>query len=506
MTGYFTIAHNDEVYTSILTKCSTIPERVYWKWFLRLSEIPRPSYHCLPFSDWVLSQAKSLHLEACRDKSNNVCVHIPSSKGYEAAPAVILQAHMDMVASVIEGKDFDFTTTPITVLFKDKVLCADGTTLGADDGAGMASLFSVMELHDTFLHPKVECLFTTDEEPGLLGAIELKEGELFESAKYLINVDSEDWGELCVSSAGCAQRNMTHQITRTCATGDLVEIKVDNFVGGHSGGEIHKQRASALKWLVALVLQTNAIQQDIKLVQFSAGHTDNAIPMKGVMSLILPNGEEYMKKAKEYHTALCTLYKGAENEEGPKLDIKVTQNVTMNALTLTDSVNFLYLLKDIPHGVIKFSDDVPDLVETSNSLSIGKIDDDKTFICTLSRSADNNHLAEVVQSIEILAKFHKYVIEVPTPDIGGWPAAVASKLVEETKKTYKELYGQDMKVMAIHAGLENSIVLNQYPNMKLESISIGPTCKDVHTPQETIEIESGNKLLDLVFALLSKLN
>lgn len=503
MSSPFALQRSNVAYEQLLKHCHNEFQKTYWKWFVALSEIPRPSYHCGPFSEWVMKQADKLGLRAKTDKAKNVCVHIPASKGHENAPGVILQAHMDMVASVVDGKEFNFETTPITLIVNDTHITADGTTLGADDGAGLASLLSLMELRDQFEHGPIEALFTTDEEPGLLGAMELKEGELFDSAKYFINVDSEEWGEVCISSAGCAQRNITVPFTRELATGDLVTVSLEGFKGGHTGAEIHTQRANALKWMVRMVLHQNPLKQSIRLVDFKAGHTDNAIPTKAYAEFIVPDGEAFKKYLENNHSAYVTIFSGAE--EAPAMKVTVNKGVTMNAAKLVDSANILFLLNNIPHGVIRFSPDVPDLTETSTSLSVAKMGENSIDIIILSRSANNDYLADCVKAIERLASVHNATIVTPTPDIGGWPALPNCHLLDSIKKVYKQLYHSDMAVTACHGGLENSIILNQYPSMNLESISIGPTCKDVHTPAETLEIESGNKLLDLICALTTEL-
>ena len=501
----FTLERNTEIYNKLIQTCVNDNQKVYWKWFVSLSEVPRPSYHCKPFSQWILQQASQLELKSNIDKSDNVCVHIPPSPGYENSPHVIIQAHIDMVENVIDGKTFDFKTTPITLLVDGNIITADGTTLGADDGAGLACLFTLMEIHKSFEHAGIECLFTVDEEPGLLGALELKEGELFESAKYFINVDSEEWGECTISSAGCAQREMSVKIEREIVKGDYVTFAVEGFKGGHTGAEIHTQRANALKWIVDILLNENPFKQHLRIVHFNSGHVDNAIPTKGRVGIIVPNGNELKEKVLRYHNAYSILY--TEAEENPKIEITVEQNVEKNALTLTHTANLLHLLKCIPHGVVRFSPDVDNLTETSTSLSIARIEEteNELFICTLSRSADNEYLKCITESVEKIAKNHGAQITIPTPDIGGWPANPHCRLLDEIKRVYKKMFNQEMAVTACHGGLENSIILNQYPSMKLESISIGPTCRDVHTPNEIMEIDTANKLVDLVCRLLAAL-
>ena len=206
-----------------------------------------------------------------------------------------------------------------------------------------------------------------------------------------------------------------------------------------------------------------------------------------------------------YHNAYTALYCGAE--ENPVIGITVQKNVEKNALTLVHSANMLHVLKYIPHGVVRFSPEVDDLTETSTSLSIARIEESENelFICTLSRSANNDYLKYVTQSVEDIVKNHGAKVTIPTPDIGGWPANPNCRLLDEIRETYKKLYHEEMQVTACHGGLENSIILNQYPSMNLESISIGPTCRDVHTPNEVMEIDSANKLMDLVCALLASL-
>ncbi|KAL7718981.1 Aminoacyl-histidine dipeptidase [Entamoeba marina] len=501
-TSPFTLSRNAVLFEELKKQTKSEIQQNYWKWFLLLSEIPRPSYHCNAFADWLVSQAKKFNMKYSRDEMSNVCIHIPASPGFEKSPAVILQAHMDMVATCVDNKTFNFVDTPITVLLNGSTLTADGTTLGADDGAGLACLLSLMEDNSKFKHAAIEALFTVDEEPGLLGALALKEGELFESAKYLINVDSEEWGEVTISSAGCAQRKFTIPVSKKETTGNRVTISLEGLRGGHSGAEIHAGRANALKMVVEALLMNDPRKQQIRIEEFTSGHTDNAIPMKGFCKVFVENGEVFKVDIEKALVAWKTLYGCVE--ENIKFNVTVENNVNGNVMSVVDSANLLLLLKSIPHGVVRFSSDVEGLTETSTSLSICNVAD-TCEIVTLSRSADNQYLDSLVVSIEKLAKLHGAKIEIPTPDIGGWPAMPNCNLLNKLKESYKELYGKEIIVSACHGGLENSIILNQYPNMKLESISIGPTCKDVHTPDEILDVESGNMLLDLLFNLLEKL-
>ena len=497
----FQLERNNAIYEEIIKSCNTKFQKTYWKWFVLLSETPRPSYHCEKVACWVEEVAKKLGLESKKDKSNNVCVHIPPTEGIQSE-GVILQAHLDMVASVRDGKKFDFENTPITLKIKDGFIYADDTTLGADDGAGVSCLLSLMELRNEFKHGPIEALFTTDEEPGLLGALELKEGELFKTAKYMINVDSEQWGECTISSAGCAQRNITIPFKRSKCHGDLVTMKIQGLTGGHTGEEINQQRANALKWLVEMLMHRNLSAHPFQIVEFQAGHTDNAIPTKGYMKLLVKDGEDMKAMLEKIHKCYAEVFEATDS--GIQYTIEVEKNVDAEAGSVVDSMNAMLLLKAIPHGVVRFSNEVPGLVETSTSLSIATIKDD-FVITTLSRSADNEYLADITKTIEILVGLFNAKITIPTPDIGGWPAKPDCHLVDVIKKVYHDLYKTDMKITACHGGLENSIILNQYPSMDLESISIGPTCSNVHTADEHIEIESGNKLLDLVCALVTGL-
>ena len=277
------------LYETLASRSADEKHRSYWKWFLAVSEHPRPSMHCAPFVDWLSGVVSAIGLPTSRDAADNFCVHVP---GTRAGPAVILQAHIDMVEAVDKGKAFDFATCPIDVVLKGDVLAADGTTLGADDGAGLACLLVMMELRETFQHPPLELLFTTDEEPGLFGAMALRDGELIPSAKYLINVDSEDWGEVVIGCAGCAQRLITLPVTREEATGAVVEVTVDNFVGGHTAAAIDQFRGNALQWVEELLLRVP--DPSLRLVEINGGHADNAIPVHCTATALVADGAKFV--------------------------------------------------------------------------------------------------------------------------------------------------------------------------------------------------------------------
>ena len=244
-TELFNTENANTTYNDLIKLCPDDISKMYWKWFVALNQHPRPSGYMEEVSNWVLEMAKKIGLESKKDKANNVVVYIPASEGMESKPIVCLQAHLDMVSAVAEGYSFDFEKQPIQMKVEGELLKSINTTLGADDGAGVACCLTVMENWKNFKHPRIDVLFTTDEEPGLLGAFELKEHELVrDDCKYLINVDSEQWGEVTVSSAGCAQREITIELPKQKIEQGKKGIKVNikELKGGHTGADIHLEK------------------------------------------------------------------------------------------------------------------------------------------------------------------------------------------------------------------------------------------------------------------------
>ncbi|EKE40961.1 hypothetical protein ENUP19_0162G0015 [Entamoeba nuttalli] len=510
----FKYEHSMEMYNQLCNICKDEGSKVYWKWFLALDEIPRRSGAREAPSNWLIEIAKKSGLEYKVDKEKNICIYVPASKGFEDKPSVCIQGHYDMVGTVAAGVQHDFTKDPIKMKLEDGILSAQGTTLGGDDGTGVACGLAYMELRDKFQHPALELLFTADEEIGCLGAAGLVPGELLtEKCKYLINVDSEDWGEVTISSAGTAFRVGKVPVKFENAKSGLtsINIVVEKFNGGHSGVDIQHQRANALKWVVDLIIHSPSLlrvnKHQYHIVKFEAGHAHNAIPSHANVTIAVPNeiAEAVMKEIKANHEALTTLYSGTSDVK-PEINVSSTPLAEgTQIVSYTSTCNCLQLVEKLPHGVLRFSEDVEGLVETSQSVSIGKLEGNTFNITIFARSSKDEDMLTLVEADYKMFKCHGATFEKAVDDACGWPAEPNNHLLKTLKECYKEMYKSEIKTVAIHAGLENSIIMEKYKNLNLHSISLGPSVHDVHTPKEHVHVETATQLYALLISVMEKL-
>ena len=510
----FKYDHSMEMYNKLSAICPEEGAKVYWKWFLALSEIPRQSGHRDLPSEWLISIAKQSGLEYKVDKEKNICVYVPASKGYENKPSVCIQGHYDMVGTLAAGVEHNFQKDPIRTQLENGILSAIGTTLGADDGTGVACGLAYMELRDTFNHPAMEIMFTADEEIGCLGANGLQFGELItEKCKYLINVDSEIWGEVTISASGTCLRiaKVPVQFEKSKNGYSMIEIVLEKFIGGHSGIDILHQRPNAVKWIVDLIIHSKSLLRNNKhpyhIVHFDAGHAHNAIPSHAKVTIAVENEivENVIEEIKRNHEALSILYKGSyEMDPEMKITSKPIES-EIDVLTYTSTANIFQLLEKLPNGVLKFSFDVEGLVETSQSIGVGKLENDYFKIMMFARSSKDEDMWGLMQANIDMIKCHGGSIEQPAGDKLGWPADPTSHLLSVVKDSYRKLFNDEIKPVAIHAGLENSIIMEKYKQSNLQSISIGPTCIDVHTPKEYVIVETATKLYQLLIQVMESL-
>eukprot|EP00033_Pygsuia_biforma_P000433 GCRY01000515.1.p1 GENE.GCRY01000515.1~~GCRY01000515.1.p1 ORF type:complete len:565 (+),score=178.49 GCRY01000515.1:160-1695(+) len=503
----FKCEHSHKIFKDL---CEVSPKESHcmWKYLCAINEIPRGSGKTEKVRAWLQEIGAKLGAEVAVDKAGNVSLRVPASKGKESIPSVIFQGHYDMVHTKSSTSTHNFDTDPIKMMIDPtdpSKLTADNTTLGADNGHGVACCLAIIENKDAFEHGPIECLLTKDEEIGLVGANALNPEEkiITDKAKYLVNIDSEEWGMICVSSAGTAQRQMKVKIEREPLTPDFAVIDgyLCDFMGGHSGVQIHEGNANATKWAVALMTHAGA---DARLIALDGGHAHNAIPSSVRFQIAVPTAsvEEVMKKMEKEHAHLLETYKAAEIKI-PKLELK--KGEAKNSLTKVYTQNVLSILNAIPHGVFRYSLSVPGLVETSQNLCIAKLHDTEFEAQVFARSADNEMMKKAVDSFACLCKIHDAECSVMGDDTGGWPADVNSKLLKITKDTIKDLYKMDCEVGAIHAGLENSVIMNKFAALNLESISMGPTIQKPHTPDETVDIDSGSKVYVVAVEIAKRL-
>ena len=475
--------------------------KAVWENFYQLTQIPRPSGKRKQIADFFVNYGKSLGLETLQDEIGNVLIRKPATPGMEGHPGVILQAHMDMVPQKNGDKVFDFEKDPIEAYIEDngQWVTANGTTLGADDGIGAAIAMAILA-DKNVVHPPLEALFTIDEETGMFGANDLKGGWL--QGKYLLNLDNEDEGELCVGCAGGIDTTATfaYQPVET-EEGDIaLRIELKGLKGGHSGCDIHLQRGNAIKLLVR-VLKDAVANYEARLASIDGGSLRNAIPREASAVITIPadSYQDLQDMIDRYEDLYLREYAGVDDGitlkatevECPKTEIpEEIQDCLIHALTLC------------PHGVYRMIPERPDVVETSNNLAMVKTVEGKVTCYCLTRSSVESRKEEL-QSI-IQSAFSLAGAEVVfTGGYPGWQPNFHSTLQQKMVETYKKEFGEDARVVIIHAGLECGIIGSKYPGM--EMIAFGPTIKHPHSPDERVEISTIAKTYRYVEAILKAL-
>jgi dipeptidase D len=466
--------------------------KLVWGLFDEITKVPRPSKKEEKIGKYLVEFAQKHNLEHQCDAIGNVVIRKAATKGYEDRPTVVLQAHTDMVCEKNSDKVFDFENDAIQTYIDNGWVKADGTTLGADDGIGIAAALALL-IDESVAHPALEALFTVDEETGLTGAFNLGEGMV--KGKYLINLDSEDEGEVFIGCAGGIDTLAYLPLETVSAPADYAyyKVAVSGLLGGHSGDDIDKGHANSNKW-AARIAERAARLFGAELSYFDGGNLRNAIPREAYVVLGVPSAKatEFECDIKAFGEALCAEF--AIVEKGAKVDI---QKVDVPATVLSEQTqrNLLLALLSVPSGVLAMSAAMPGLVETSTNLASVKFADDKIVITTSQRSSVES--AKEYAKLQVESAFVAAGCDVVHSDgYPGWAPNPNSKLLECTKDAYKKLFGAEPKVRAIHAGLECGLFLEKYPH--LEMVSFGPTLRGVHSPDERLEIATVDKFWKLL--------
>ncbi|WP_106829549.1 aminoacyl-histidine dipeptidase [Parabacteroides pacaensis] len=458
---------------------------IVWKYFHEITQVPRPSKKEGKMIQYLESFAAKHNLELKKDKSQNILIKKPATPGKENVPVVVLQAHMDMVCEKNEGTPHDFENDPIRTVVDDEWLKADGTTLGADNGIGMAAQLAILA-SDDIEHGPIECLFTVDEETGLTGANNLETG--FITGHILLNLDSEDEGEIYIGCAGGKNTIATFEYTpHKTLTDFFFRIDIKGLNGGHSGSEIHKGLGNANKILARILYKLVGSMADMELCAINGGNLHNAIAREAWA--VIGIGSEN----KELARTLINQFTAEIEDELKDID----SNVSISMFSVPPvaycihpkvSCDLIYALMACPHGVMGMSRDIPGLVETSTNLASVKMGEDNTItVVTSQRSSVESRKEEVSSMVE--AVFILADAEVSFTDgYPGWAPNTHSGILKVAQDTYKELFGKEAAIKAIHAGLECGLFLKKYP--QLDMISFGPTLRDVHSPNERIEIRT----------------
>jgi dipeptidase D len=471
------------------------PEKV-WYYFGEICKIPRPSKKEERISEYIIDVARRLNLENEVDETGNILIRKPATEGFSHYPVVVLQSHIDMVCEKNSDTYHDFDTDPIVPRIEGEWVKATGTTLGADDGIGIATQLAILDSNE-LEHGPLEMLFTIDEETGLTGANGLKAG--FLKGNILLNLDSEDEGELFIGCAGGQDTKAFMSYSRVAVNYEFAgfQIKVTGLQGGHSGDDINKGRGNAVKILNRL-LWSGSHLFEVRISEIDGGNLRNAIAREAFANIVVPShfSNDFIQYVKTYNTSV-------------KDDFRITEPGLMVSLQPTELPSFLIDLSTqdrllnalyaCPHGVIAMSADVPNFVETSTNLASVKMNDKVIEIGTSQRSSSEHGKQDVLNMVESVFRLAGAKI---THNDGypGWTPNPKSPILEITHKAYIKLFGQEPKILAIHAGLECGLIGEQYPG--IDMISYGPTIKGAHSPDERLEIKTVQKFWDLTLEVL----
>lgn len=473
--------------------------KALWNNFYSLTQIPRPSGKKEQIGKFLVDFGKFLGLETIQDEIGNVLVRKPATKGMEDRKPVVLQAHMDMVPQKNSHVNHNFETDAIQASIDGEWVRANQTTLGADNGIGLAAAMSIMQSTD-IPHPAVEMFITVDEETGMFGAFGLQPN--FLKGEILINMDSEDEGELYVGCAGGLDANITFRYNPVEVSADDVAFKISltGLKGGHSGVDIHLQRANANK-LIFRFLKAAVAEHEARLCCVEGGNLRNALPREAFAVITVPKGDEddLLETVAEYEALFIEEFKGVEGNISLKAE--KTDRITglMPEEVQDDLINAITACH---HGVYRFIPELPEVVETSNNLSIVTTEPDKIEVKCLIRSSVESRKAELASAIESVFTLAGAKVEF-AGGYPGWKPNLESPILKTMSGVYENKFGKTPKIMIIHAGLECGILGTHYPEMDM--ISFGPTIRYPHSPDEKVNIATVQKFWDYLLATLESI-
>lgn len=478
-----------------MSEISNLNPKAVWQYFDEICAIPHPSHKEAKLSKHLQEFGKKLGLETLVDEYGNVMIRKPASAGCEKCESLLFQSHIDMVCEKNSDVAFDFDNDGIQPYIDGEWVKAKGTTLGADDGIGVAYQMAILA-DNSFKHGPIECLFTVDEEVGLLGAHVLKEDWI--KSSMLVNLDSEDQGEFCIGCAGGVNTVAKYKQNLQKPAKDylFMTLKVSGLVGGHSGVDIDKKRGNAIKILAELINRISA-EGDVVIASIDGGNLHNAIPREASATI----GVEF--KIKETARVITNMYIAEKQSElvGETLDIDLsTTDKVDSVFASATSKSLIKALLACPHGVKKMSEDIPGLVETSTNLASVKMIGDEIVIETSQRSSVTEEKEIIRKSVyDAFASNGASSVE---SDEGypGWKPNVNSKIKNIAVDTYEKLFNVTPNVGAIHAGLECGLIIEKYPN--LDMISVGPTIIGNHSPAEKVEISTVEMTWKHVLAII----
>lgn len=467
--------------------------------FLSLTAIPRKSGHEDAVSRFLYDWAVGKGLAAYRDEVGNVIINRPGAPGHENAPVTILQAHMDMVCVAEDGKSYDPLTDPIVVINNGETLTADGTSLGGDDGAGVAIAMAILENEAARFGP-VRAIFTVDEEVGMSGAEALDPRHL--AGRYMINLDWEEYGSLCCSSAGSETFSYTRPVSWENTGGETAfSLTLQGFEGGHSGAQIHLGRANAIRLAAQILAAAIAAGCRMRLAAFQGGQASNAIPAKASAVVTVPRKQADTFRAAA-QMAIDSALEACGLTDPNAVAVLLETELPEKAVSLSDTAHCLTLLTQVHDGVNTMSASIPGLVESSANTGLVQLQEDAFTFIILQRSSSPEvtaRMREVFLAQGVEHGFHVGILGSAPP----WPLRADSELVEICKKHYRTLTGEEIRVEPVHAGLECGCFSTKNP--ALDIISIGPDILDIHSPRETLVLKTVAACDALVRSILGEI-
>lgn len=475
------------------------PSRL-WHYFYELSQIPRESKHEARAVEWLKKVASQLNLVNEQDAAGNVIIHKPASPGYENRTPVVLQGHIDMVCEKNSGTIHDFEHDSIELMIDGEYVRAKGTTLGADNGIGVAAALAVLE-DKSLPHPPLEALFTVDEETGLTGANALQPG--FVKGKILLNCDSEEDDTFFIGCAGGKDTEVTFTITweKAPAGYKACAVKLSGLIGGHSGLDIHKDRANAIKQLNRIIWKA-AEKLDLRLFYATGGSKHNAIPREAEYRMLI-NLSDFQRLQEVIANAADMLqveYKNIEREV--QLTVEELPEYPARIFSLEFQQRLLNFIYALPHGVKKMSATIPGLVETSTNAAILRTTNEQVTFLTSQRSSVASEIIGIADKVKAVGLLAGGAVRQGT-GYPAWTPNVNSPILQLMIKIYQELFGSEPHVKAIHAGLECGIIGEKFPGMDM--ISFGPTIHGAHSPDERVHITSVEKFYKLLTTTLQRI-
>ena len=468
-------------------------------YFEEISAIPRGSGNEKGISDYLVAFAKDRDLWVYQDDVYNVIIKKPASAGAEDKPAVMLQGHIDMVCDKLGSVEHDFEKDGIDLVVKDGILTANGTTLGADNGIAVALMLTVLD-DDALAHPALECVFTTDEESGLVGAETLDKSQI--DARIMINLDSEEEGVATVSCAGGVVVTYTRPITREHKSGSTLTLEISGLLGGHSGADIHLERGNG-NLIMARIVERLMAAGEPALVSFNGGTKDNAINRECKAVLVYKDhaaaeaGAELARSIADAVSAELEVY-----DPGFSCALAIADDAEVEAMDEKSALALIRALRLAPNGVIRRNVATDGSVEVSSNIGVVATSDDEGKIMLSPRSSITslqNEFKDRLQTLaDVLGFDAKFEFEYP-----GWSYAEHSPVRDVFVESYRELFGSELRIESIHAGLECGLFAEALHG--LDAIAVGPTLSDVHTPDESMELASAERFYELLIDVLKRL-